>query len=69
MKITDVKYYPVKVRSNAKGGVYWFLLKMETDEGISGWGEMIWNAYSPKTLGCMVEDIAKNFFIGQNPIL
>ena len=67
MKITEVKYYPIKIRNNAKGGVYWFLLKMETDEGISGWGEMIWNAYSPKTLGMMVLDIAKNFFIGENP--
>ena len=67
MKITEVKYYPIKIRNNAKGGVYWFLLKMETDEGISGWGEMIWNAYSPKTLGMMVSDIAKNFFIGENP--
>ena len=67
MKITEVKYYPIKIRNNAKGGVYWFLLKMETDEGISGWGEMIWNAYSPKTLSMMVSDIAKNFFIGENP--
>lgn len=31
MKITEVKYYPIKIRNNAKGGVYWFLLKMETD--------------------------------------
>lgn len=67
MKITNVKYYPVKIRSNAKGGVYWFLLKLETDEGLSGWGEIIWNAYSPNTLGSMVKDIARNYFIGENP--
>lgn len=67
MKIIDVKYYPVKIRTNAKGGVYWFLLKMETDEGIEGWGEIIWNAYSPSTLGSMVEDIKNTYFIGQNP--
>ncbi len=67
MVITEVKYYPVKIRSNAKGGVYWFLLKIETDEGIGGWGEIIWNAYSPSTLGEMVKDIAQNYFIGECP--
>lgn len=67
MVITGTKYYPLKIRSNAKGGVYWFLIKIETDEGIDGWGEIIWNAFSPSTLGAMVEDIARNYFIGQNP--
>lgn len=67
MKIKEVKYYPIKVRSNAKGGVYWFLLKLETDEGIDGWGEMIWNPYDPQTLGHMMRDIADNYIIGQDP--
>lgn len=67
MKITGVRYYPIKVRSNAKGGVYWFLLKLETDEGIDGWGEMIWNPYSPATLGKMMRDVADNYLIGEDP--
>ncbi len=67
MKIRDVKFYPIKVRNNAKGGVYWFLLKLTTDSNVSGWGEVIWNAYDPGTLGRMVYDIAENYIIGEDP--
>ena len=67
MKITDVKFYPIKVRNNAKGGVYWFLLKLETDSGVSGWGEIIWNAYNPSTLRRMISDIAENYILGTDP--
>lgn len=67
MKIIDAKFYPLKVRSNAKGGVYWFLLKLITDNGIEGWGEFIWNAYAPRTLKSMVMNVADNYIIGQDP--
>lgn len=67
MVITNVRFYPVKIRSNAKGGVYWFLLKLETDEGLEGWGEIIWNPYNPPTLAAMVRDVARNYVIGQSP--
>lgn len=67
MKIKDVKFYPIKVRNNAKGGVYWFLLKLTTDSNVSGWGEIIWNSYDPATLKHMVYDIAENYIIGSDP--
>jgi 2-dehydro-3-deoxyphosphogalactonate aldolase len=67
MKITDVKFYPLKIRNNAKGGVYWFLLKLSTDTGASGWGEIIWNAYDPDTLRSMVKDLADNYICGADP--
>ena len=67
MKIKDVFFYPIKIRSNAKGGVYWFLLKLITDSGVEGWGEIIWNAYDPATLEKMVMDMAENYIIGANP--
>lgn len=67
MKITDVKFYPIKIRNNAKGGVYWFLLKLTTNNNTAGWGEVIWNAYDPQTLKRMVDDIAENYIIGENP--
>lgn len=67
MKIKDVKFYSIKVRNNAKGGVYWFLLKLTTDSNVSGWGEIIWNSYDPATLKHMVYDIAENYIIGSDP--
>ncbi len=67
MKITDVRFYPLKIRSNAKGGVYWFLIKLMTDSKVDGWGEIIWNSYNPKTLEKMISDIANNYILGENP--
>lgn len=67
MRIKDVKFYPIKVRNNAKGGVYWFLLKLTADSNVSGWGEVIWNSYDPATLEHMVYDIAENYIIGSDP--
>lgn len=56
MKISDVNFYPIKVRNNAKGGVYWFLQKLTADSHVIGWGEIIWNSYDPATLQHMVSD-------------
>lgn len=67
MRIADVFFYPIKVRSNAKGGVYWFLLKLVTDTQVEGWGEIIWNSYNPGTLERMVHDMAENYIIGADP--
>ena len=67
MKVTKACYYSVKIRSNAGGGVYWFLLKLETDEGIEGWGEIIWNHYRPGTLRHMIDDIAEKYVHGKDP--
>lgn len=42
MKITDVKSYlihPYTPQSGMIGGKNWLFVKLETDEGISGWGE------------------------------
>lgn len=67
MQIKRFDFYPIKIRSNAKGGVYWFLLKLTTDTGVEGWGEIIWNPYEPDTLSMMVRDFAKSYILGQNP--
>ena len=39
MKLTGVKTYVVKTDPPNLGGILWFFLKLETDEGIEGWGE------------------------------
>ena len=40
MKLTDVKTYVVKTDPPNWGGNLWFFVKLETDEGIEGWGEV-----------------------------
>ena len=67
MKIIEAKIYSVKIRSNVKGGVYWFFVKLTTDTKVEGWGEIIWNTYRPGTLKKMVENIVENYIIGKNP--
>ena len=47
MKLTKVKPYVVKTEPPNWGGFLWFFLKLETDQGISGWGEtaVLWSLY------------------------
>ena len=47
MKLTGVKTYVVKTDPPNWGGILWFFVKLETDEGIEGWGETA-------VLGCLV---------------
>lgn len=67
MKVTNVTPYVIKIRTNARGGVYWFLVKVETDAGITGWGEIYWNSFNPELYKKMVMAIAEEYLIGQDP--
>jgi L-alanine-DL-glutamate epimerase-like enolase superfamily enzyme len=71
MKLTSVKTYVVKTDPPNWGGTLWFFGKLETDEGIEGWGETA-------VLGClagledsyetMVREIFHRYLKGQDPI-
>lgn len=39
MQLTEVKAYPIRTPPPNFGGYYWYFLKLETDNGLSGWGE------------------------------
>jgi galactonate dehydratase len=66
VKIVDVTPYVVKIRTNARGGIYWFLVKVTTDNNSSGWGEVYWNSYDPATYKRMVMRIAEDYLIGED---
>lgn len=57
MKITALKTYVVAPR--------WLFLKVETDEGISGWGEPVLEGHA-ETLATKVAELG-DFVIGQDP--
>ena len=71
MKLTKVKPYVVKTDPPNWGGLLWFFLKLETDEGIEGWGE---TAVLFSLMGLeesykkMVEEIFITYLNGKNPI-
>ncbi|MDY4611831.1 MAG: mandelate racemase/muconate lactonizing enzyme family protein [Sphaerochaetaceae bacterium] len=67
LQIEQMNYYPVKIRSNGGGGVYWFLIKLTTNTGVEGWGEIIWNPFNADTLGLMCRDFYLAYVKGQNP--
>ena len=57
MKITDFSLYPVAPR--------WLFLKLETDEGICGWGEPIVEGRAA-TVKAAVEELSY-YFLGKDP--
>ncbi|MFN7052697.1 MAG: D-galactonate dehydratase, partial [Gemmobacter sp.] len=57
MKITALKTYLVPPR--------WLFLKIETDEGISGWGEPVVEGRA-HTVQAAVQELA-DYLIGQDP--
>lgn len=58
MKITNITLYTVKPR--------WLFLKIETDEGITGWGEPVIEGRAA-TVKAAVEEL-KGYLIGKNPL-
>lgn len=58
LQISDLKLYIVPPR--------WLFLKIETDEGISGWGEPVIEGKA-KTVKAAVEEL-KEYLIGQEPL-
>jgi galactonate dehydratase len=71
MKLTKVKPYVVKTEPPNWGGFLWFFLKLETDQGISGWGEtaVLWSLYGlEEGYEKMVENIFDTYLKDQDPI-
>ena len=62
MKVTNIQTYLVNP-GNSKN---WLFIKVETDEGINGWGESytIWDREA--TIECYVQQM-KRYLIGRNP--
>lgn len=59
MKITALKTFVVPPR--------WLFLKIETDEGISGWGEPVLEGHA-QTLATVIREL-EDFLIGRDPML
>lgn len=71
MKLTDVKTYVIKVDRPNWGGLLWFFTKLETDEGLEGWGEtaVLSSLYGlEESYESMVKAIFDRLLKGQNPI-
>jgi 2-dehydro-3-deoxyphosphogalactonate aldolase len=67
MKITDVKTFVVGVPPPHFGGRYWVFLKLVTDSGVVGYGEVYSVPFHPHLVAKMIEDVCARHVIGADP--
>jgi galactonate dehydratase len=67
MKITSLKTFVVANPPPRKGGRYFLFLKLTTDNGIVGIGEVYTATFGPKTVVAMIEDVFEHHVLGADP--
>ena len=67
MKITDIKTYVVGNPPPHFGGRYFVFLKLTTDNGIEGFGEVYTATFGPHVVATMIEDVCARHVIGKDP--
>ena len=67
MKIKDIKTFVVGNKSIHRGGPYWVFVRVTTDTGIKGYGEIYGVAFHPKALLPMIDDLFERHFVGADP--
>jgi L-alanine-DL-glutamate epimerase-like enolase superfamily enzyme len=49
------------------GGRYWILVKVSTDTGITGWGEVYAATIGPEAMRAVIEDVFERHMAGESP--
>jgi 2-dehydro-3-deoxyphosphogalactonate aldolase len=64
MRIADCEVLVVGNPPPGFGGRYFIFVKLTTDDGIVGWGEVYCATFGPHVVARMIEDVAGRFVIG-----
>ena len=67
MRVTDVRTFVVGNPPPRFGGRYFIFLKLTTDSGITGVGEVYSATFSPHLVAKMIEEVAERHVIGADP--
>ncbi len=67
MKIVDIRTFVVGNPPPRFGGRWFVFLKLTTDSGVTGIGEVYAATFSPHVIATMVEDVAARHVVGQDP--
>ena len=67
MKIVAAKPLVVATPRPHRGGRTWVFVKLTTDDGIDGVGEVYKAPFHPLTVARMIEDVAETYLLGTNP--
>jgi len=67
MKITDAQTFVVANPPPHYGGLYWIFVKLTTDGGVVGYGEVYSVPFHPRVVEQMIHDVVDRHVIGANP--
>jgi L-alanine-DL-glutamate epimerase-like enolase superfamily enzyme len=67
MKIASLKTHVVPVPPPHIGGMYWIFVRVETDCGIEGVGEIYSTAFHPSGLVALIEVVFERYLLGHDP--
>ena len=67
MKVKDLKTYVVENPPPSHGGPYWVFLKLTTDNGIEGFGEVYGVPFAPHRVTQLIEDVFQSYVEGHDP--
>lgn len=69
MKVTGVEVFPIALPPPARGGNTWMILRLDTDAGVSGYGEMMLLSHPFRwpVVVAMLEDLVDQALIGHDP--
>jgi galactonate dehydratase len=67
MKLRDLDIIVVGTPPPGWGGRYWIFVKVTTDTGITGWGEVYAAAVGPVAMRAVIEDVFARHMLGEDP--
>ncbi|MQT14131.1 mandelate racemase/muconate lactonizing enzyme family protein [Segnochrobactrum spirostomi] len=67
MKIADLDIHVVAVPPPHVGGMYWIFVRLRTECGIEGVGEIYSTAFHPWALSSLIEDVFERYLLGHDP--
>lgn len=69
MKVTGVRTFPVVTPPPNRGGTYWLFIAVDTDGGITGYGEMMLlaNAFTLPVASDLVAELGRRYLVGHDP--
>ena len=67
MKIVALETHIVAVPPPHIGGMYWLFVKLKTDCGIEGVGEIYAATFGPKAMLPIIEDVFERYLLNHDP--
>ncbi len=67
MKIESFETFVVGNPPPSKGGRYFIFVKLVTDDGLVGYGEVYTATFSPSVVALMVDDVCQRYAVGRDP--